>query len=294
VDFKGVIPPLPTPFLDDRLHLAGLRTNIAALLKQPLRGFVVLGSNGEAPQLEDDEADRVIEAAREVVPRERLLVAGTARESTRGTVAATRRAAAAGVDAVLVRTPSFFKGQMTSDVLVDHYRAVADASPVPVLLYNFTAVTGINLQPEAVERLAVHPTIVGIKESGGDIGQIATLVDRTPPGFAVLAGSASTFYPALCVGAIGGILALASVLPELCVRILQLVADGRHEEARAVQRDVMPVARAIGPRFGVPGLKAALDLVGLHGGPPRPPLLPASPSAIEEMRRQLEALHQCR
>ena len=148
------------------------------------------------------------------VPSNRPLIAGTGRESTRATIAATRRAAAAGVDAVLVRTPSFFKSQMTTDVFVRHYTEVADASPVPVLLYNVTMFTGVNLQPDAVERLAAHPNIVGMKESGSDIAQIAEFVSRTPDDFTVLAGSATTFVHALCAGCDGAILALAALAPD--------------------------------------------------------------------------------
>jgi 4-hydroxy-2-oxoglutarate aldolase len=255
-----------------------------------LTGLVVLGSNGEAAQLEDAEADRVVEIVREGVPAGRPLIAGTGRESTSATIAATRRAAAAGVDAALVRTPSFFKPQMTSDAFVRHYTEVADASPVPVLLYNVSIYTGVNLLPDAVERLAVHPNIVGIKESGSDIGQIAEFVSRTPDDFTVLAGSATTLVHALCAGCDGGILALASLVPDECARMVTLVREQRLEEARALQRRLMPLARSVGTTYGVPGLKAALELIGYAGGPPRPPLRPVTSEATDIIRRQLEAL----
>src|SRR6185436_3861328 len=151
--------------------------------KSPLTGFVILGSNGEAALLDEDESDRVIGVAREIVPRGRTFLVGTGRESTQATIRATRRAAALGADAVLVRTPGFFKAQMNSDVFVRHYTAVADASPVPVLLYNFTALTGVNLLPAAVSRLSTHPNIGGMKESGGDVAQIADLVAGAAGGF---------------------------------------------------------------------------------------------------------------
>src|SRR5262249_6020803 len=157
--------------------------------------------------------------ARRVIPSSRTFVVGTARESTDATIAATLRAADAGADAVLVRTPSFFKSQITSDVLVRHFTAIADASPVPVLLYNFAALTGVNLVPATVARLATHPGIVGIKESSGDVAQVAAFVNQTPQDFHVIVGSAQTFYPALCIGATGGVLALACVVPDLCVRL---------------------------------------------------------------------------
>jgi 4-hydroxy-2-oxoglutarate aldolase len=196
--FAGTFTPIATPFrADGTLDEAGLVTNVGYWMKTALTGLVVLGSNGEAPQLDDAEADRVIDLVREAVPRDRPLIAGAGRESTRATIAATRRAARAEVDAVLVRTPSFFKAQMTGEAFVRFYTDVADASPTPVLLYNVTMYTGVNLLPDAVEKLAAHPNIVGIKESGGDIGQIAELVSRTPDDFTVLAGSATTYFAAL-------------------------------------------------------------------------------------------------
>src|SRR5438067_10999360 len=219
---SGVFAPIPTPFdEDDRVDTRRLRAALERWVAGPLAGFVVLGSNGEAVFLDDFEADRVVVAAREAIPRGRPFIVGTGRESTQAAVRATKRAAEHGADFVLVRTPGFYKNQMTTDAFVRHYTAVADASPVPILLYNFTALTGVNLLPAAVARLAAHPNIVGMKESGGDIAQIADLVAGTPREFAVLAGSTSTFYAALCVGSAGGILALAGVLPEACVRLFE-------------------------------------------------------------------------
>ncbi len=289
--FTGIYTPIVTPLLaDDTLDEAGLESNVVKWMATSLDGLVVLGSNGEAAQLDDSECDRIVDIVREHVPAGRPLIAGTGRESTRATIAATRRAAAAGVDAVLVRTPSFFKSQMTTDVFVRHYIEVAEASPVPVLLYNVSMFTGVNLQPDAVERLAVHPNIVGIKESGSDIGQIAELVGRTPDDFTALAGSATTFVHALCAGCDGAILALAALLPDACRKLLTLVRDGRLDEARTLQRRLLPIAKSVGGSYGVPGLKAAIHLLGFAGGPPRPPLRPAVPSTIDIIRGQLDAL----
>ena len=295
----GVYAPIPTPFdghgeVDARL----LRTALARWIRSPLTGFVVLGSNGEAALLDEDESDRVIAAARDTIPAGRPMIAGTGRESTRAAVAATRRAAALGADAVLVRTPGFFKSQMTAEVFVRHYTAVADASPVPVLLYNFTAVTGVNLTADAVARLAAHPNIAGIKESGGDVAQIAEYVaagaaasdgnpaaDRHGSGFRVFAGSSTSFYASLSVGASGGILALGCVVPEACAQLYALTRGGAHDEALALQRRLVPLARLLGQRYGVAGLKAALALVGCEVGDPRPPLAAvdaAGRSALQE------------
>jgi 4-hydroxy-2-oxoglutarate aldolase len=287
---SGVFAPIPTPFdEDDRVDTRRLRAALERWVAGPLAGFVVLGSNGEAVLIDDFEADRVIVAAREAIPTGRPFIVGTGRESTQAAVRATKRAAEHGADFVLVRTPGFFKNQMTTEAFVRHYMAVADGSPVPVLLYNFTALTGVNLLPAAVHQLAAHSNIVGMKESGGDIAQIAELVSGTPDSFQVLAGTLSTFYAALSVGCVGGILAPASVLPDACVRLFQLTRDGRHAEARALQQQLAPVARILGATYGVPGLKAALNLAGVDVGAPRPPLAPVPDTAIAAIRDALAA-----
>ncbi len=289
--FAGVYTPIVTPFrTDDTVDEVGLRANVRRWMASPLTGIVVLGSNGEAAQLDDDEADRVVAAARAEVPTGRPFIVGTGRESTRATIAATKRAARAGADAVLVRTPGFFKTQMTGEVFTRHYTEVAEASPVPVLLYNVTMFTGVNLPVDAAVALAQHPNIVGMKESGSDLAQIADYVSCTPDDFTVLAGSATTYFHALCAGCDGGILALAALFPEECARLQALVRADRLEEARALQRRLTPIARLIGTAHGVPALKAALDLLGFAGGLPRPPLRPAASPIVELLRTQLGVL----
>jgi len=293
MNLSGVFAPIPTPFDEhDQVDTRRLRAALAKWIERPLTGFIVLGSNGEAALMDDFEADRVIVAAREAVPAGRPFIVGTGRESTNAAIRAAKRAAEHGADAVLVRTPGFFKSQMTTDAFVRHYTAVADASPVPVLLYNFTALTGVNLLPAAVSQLAPHPNIIGMKESGGDVAVINDLVSGTPRDFNVLAGTTSTFYAALCVGAVGGILAPACVVPDACVRLYELARAGRHDEALAVQRQLMPIARLLGPKYGVPGLKAALRIVGCDVGVPRPPLAPVPDAAIPQLRGAIAALEE--
>lgn len=290
VNLRGILAPVVTPFKDDRLDLGAFSSNLVRYGETPLAGVVVLGSNGEAALLNDAESDAVLATARAAMPAGKTFVAGTGRESTPGTIAACRRAADAGADAVLVRTPSFFKARMTTDVFIRHYEAVADASPVPVLLYNVTMFTGVTLPGEAVSALARHENIVGLKDSGSDLAIVADFIARGGDGFAVLGGSAPTLYPSLCLGACGGVLAVAGVAPDLCAGIYDLVERGRHDDALALQRRLTPLAQAVGSRFGVPGLKAALDMVGYTGGDPRAPLLPASAEARAAIRSLLEAL----
>lgn len=290
MNLRGIFAPIPTPFSGEAVDHLALAGNIDRWMRTPLTGLVVLGSNGEAPLIEDDEADAIVATARRQVPTGRTLIAGVGRESTAATIAATRRAVALGAEVALVRTPSYFKNMMTSDAFVRHFTAVAEASPVPVLIYNVTVYTGVNLLPEAVERLAGHPNIAGMKESNGDVAQLADVVARVPVRFAILAGSATTFFASVTAGATGGVLALAAVLPDICVQIFELVKRQRHEEALALQRRIAPLARLLGAVHGVAGVKYALDQIGYVGGPTRPPLGTLSPDARNKIRAQLAAL----
>jgi dihydrodipicolinate synthase/N-acetylneuraminate lyase len=287
MDLHAVFAPMPTPFAAGEVNRAAIRGNVSRWMTSPLGGIVVLGTNGEAALLDDDEADVVIATARESVVDTRTLIAGVGRESTRATAAAARRAAQLGADAVLVRTPSFYKAHVGMPALEAHYRAVADASPVPILLYNFPGLTGVNLPVPVIARLAEHPNIVGIKETSTDGAQFAELAGRIPSRFTILAGSAPGAFAALCSGARGAILAVACVLPDVSVRLFQMVCAGRYQEALKIQQQLTPIARAVTSGFGIAGLKTALNLAGYIGGDPRPPLRPAPAEAIEEIRRHL-------
>jgi 4-hydroxy-2-oxoglutarate aldolase len=292
VNLSGVFAPVPTPF-DSRGDVDPERLSraLARWVKSPLTGIVVLGSNGEAPLLEESEFERVIETARAVVPPDRPLIVGTGRESTRATIDASLRAARLGAIAVLVRTPGFFKAQMTSELFVRHYRAVADASPVPVILYNFTAVTGVTLGADAVSQLAAHPNIIGMKESGGDAARIRELAAAAPQ-IALLAGSATTFLSSLEAGATGGVLVLSAILPGACVRLFELARAGRSDEAAALQERLTPISQLVGTKYGIAGVKAALNAAGYDIGDPRAPLAPVSSAVRDTIRETLAAFEE--
>ena len=290
MNLQGIFPPITTPFRDDEVDLEGLKANVTRWMKTRLAGVLVLGSNGEGPMLDADESFRAAAAVREWVPPGKTLIVGAGEESTRATIGAVRRAAKAGADLVLVRTPSYFKAQMTADVFVRHFTEVADASPVPVLPYNVPGLTGVRLPAEAVARLSSHPNIPGVKDSSADLVQIGDLIAGTPAGFRVLVGSAPTMYASLCVGASGAIVAAACVIPELCVELYELTLQQKHADALALQRRITPIAKSVTTTFGVAGLKAAMDLVGYVGGHPRRPLSPAGPAIVETLRAQFAAL----
>jgi 4-hydroxy-2-oxoglutarate aldolase len=254
-----------------------------------LGGIVALGTNGEAPLLDDDESGRVIDAVRAEVPADRALIAGAGHESTRATIAAARRLASAGADAVLVKTPYVYRQHVPVAGLVAHYRAVADASPVPVLLYNFPSSTGVNLTPETVGALAAHPNIVGMKETSTDGAQFADLSAVVPEDFTILCGAAPGVFAALCAGATGAITAVSAVMPGPCLEMLDHVRAGRYDAALAIQHRITPLARAVTTGFGIPGLKAALEMAGFTCGDPRPPLLPLPDESRERIRTLLHA-----
>ena len=276
--------------MDEAIDHRALASNVAKWMKTRLAGLVVLGSNGEAPLLEDAESDAAIETARAHVPRDRTLIAGVGRDSTAATIQAAKRAADFGADIVLVRTPSYFKNVMTNDAFVRHFTAVADASPRPVLMYNVTMFTGVNLLPDAVERLSAHKNIIGMKESNADLVQLSETIARTPDGFIVLSGAAATLYHAFCAGANGAVLAVSAVLPDICVDIFDLVQKQRHAEALDLQRRIVRMGRLLGAMHGVPALKYALDQVGYVGGPVRPPLGALAPEGQRQIREALAEL----
>jgi len=286
LDLAGILPPVATPFVDDEVDLGAMRANCERWMRTGLRGILLLGTNGEAPLIRDEEAVRLVDAARDAIPADRVLLVGTGRQATRDVIAVSRAVAAAGADAVLVLTPSVYRNQLTPGALVAHYHAIADGSPVPVVLYNMPQATGITLSPAIVQELATHPNIVGIKESSGDVAVVGDLVGRAPKDFPVVVGAAPSLYASLMVGATGGIVAIANVVPELVVRLYDLARAGKHDEALALQRALAPLAAAVTTGYGVPGLKAAMALAGYRPGLPRRPLAPLE----DEDRRKVRAL----
>jgi 4-hydroxy-2-oxoglutarate aldolase len=274
VSLAGVFPPIPTPFdAQGEIAYGALADNLARWNQYALSGYVVLGSNGEAVYVDEDEKVRVWEVARRTIPTGKLMIAGSGAHSTRATIALTRKAADAGADAALLVTPHYYAGKMTADALVRHYCAVADGSPIPVMVYNVPGFTQVNMEAAAVARAAQHPNIIGIKDTAGNIAQLADTIRLAGAGFQLLAGSASFFFAGLALGAVGGILALANVAPQACIDIYRLYRAGRWDEAAVLQRRMLPVNAAVTARFGIAGLKAALDFLGYYGGPVRAPLL---------------------
>ena len=284
---QGVFPALVTPFnADESVSLTAVRDNIRLYNQTKIAGYVVLGSTGESVMLSRDEADAVLSAVKEAAVAGKILIAGTGAESTGETIVRTRRAAALGYQFALVKTPYYYKPVYRAETYLRHYRAVADASPIPVLLYSVPQFTGITLETPEIVALAAHPNIVGIKDSSGNIQRVGEIVAGAPQDFTVLTGGAAVIYPALVVGARGAILALAAALPEKCAELFELVQSGQHEEARLLQHALVLASKRIVSENGIAGVKFAMDLRGYHGGVPRLPLLPIT----EEKKQSVAAL----
>jgi 4-hydroxy-2-oxoglutarate aldolase len=291
MNLQGIFPPLTTPFkADGSLALDRLRENVAKYNATRLAGYVVNGSTGESVLLTWAEIEQVWATVREFAAPEKLLIAGTGAEATAETIEHTKRAAEIGYQAALVRTPSFFKPQMNDATLGEHFLRVADASPIPVLLYSVPVFTTLAIESPLVARLAAHPNIIGMKDSSGNLQRVSEIIAATPPGFQTLVGSASTVYPSLVMGAAGAILALACALPESCVVLYEAARAGDAKRARAMQQQLLAPSAVLASRYGAAGLKYALDRRGYYGGPPRRPLLPVNESAKHEIDAVLAAI----
>ena len=277
LNFEGVIVPVVTPFsLDGAIDEEGLVAQLGWLSGRNLAGIVALGSTGEAVLLSREERRKVIELCASHREEGAVLLAGTGAESTAGSIELALDAARIGADALLVITPFYYKAQMTARALCDHFRAVADNSPVPVFLYNMPPNTGLDLPPEAVEELSAHTNIIGLKDSSGDLRNLFLYLERTPPGFNVLTGSSMILGVSVQAGAAGAILAMGNVAPDLCVELFEAAGEGDLEGVLRLQPQLGYLTRAIQGAFGIPGIKAAADELGGRGGAPRPPLQPLS------------------
>jgi 4-hydroxy-2-oxoglutarate aldolase len=277
VNVSGIFPALTTPYHEDgSVALDGFKANLARYNKTGLAGYVVLGSTGESVLLSSAESEALLVAGKEAAAPGKVLIAGTGAESTAETIARTKRAANLGYDVALVKTPYYYKPAYNSETYLRHYRAVADASPVPVLLYSVPIFTGVTLETPEIVALAQHPNIIGIKDSSGAIQRVVEVAAQGPKEFQILTGSAGVLHPALASGARGAILALASALPEKCVELFELFKNGRHFEAQILQQHLALASKAIVSEGGIAGVKYAMDLRGYHGGLPRLPLLPLS------------------
>lgn len=285
---EGIYVALTTPFVGEKIAPDKFRENVRRLNGTAVAGYLVLGSTGESVSLTDEESLELVRAVIDEAAEGKKILVGTARESTKTTIDFTESLPVRGISAVLVRPPSYFKSKMTHEALKAHYLAVAEASRYPVLVYNMPQNTGIFLEPRLVLEIAAHPNIAGLKESGGSLACLAEVVREVHAGFHYFLGAGSVVFPGLEMGACGAILAVANAVPEMCAELFRLFKDGRKDEARSLQLDLVPLNKALVEVYGIAGLKYAQDLRGFYGGPTRRPLLPVDEKGRREIARLLE------
>ncbi len=286
---EGVFAPVATIFdQQGELDLMRFRKNLEWYTSTPLDGIVIMGSNGEYASLDTEEKLRLIDAGTNAIDGKKTVLAGTGVESTLNTIKLTLSAAAMGVDYALVVTPYYYRPRYDAAAFLLHYQRVAEASPIPIIIYIMTAYTGVDLPSAVVNELSNHPNIVGVKDSAGNAPKLAEMVARSADDFSVLAGSANFLYPALCLGAKGGILALANVAPRECAELRDLYLAGEHDEARAMQYRLLAPNSAVTTQFGIAGLKTAMGMIGLESGDPRAPMLPSTADERQAIRNIME------
>ena len=291
MELRGIFAPLTTPFAaDGAIAPERLRENITRYNRTGLAGYVLNGSTGESVLLRWEEIYRLWETAREAAAPGKIMVAGSGAEATAETIEHTNRAASLGYDFALIRTPHYFKPQMTVDALAEYYLRVADAAGIPVMVYSVPIFTHLTVEAPLIARLAKHQNIIGMKDSSGDVKGVAEIIGAAPREFRTLVGSASTLFESLQLGAVGAILALANAFPELCVEIYEASRAGDSAKAHSLAQKLVSPAKMLGPQYGIPGLKYTLDRLGYYGGPPRPPLLPVTEAAKSEIDAMLAAV----
>ena len=287
---KGILLPVVTPF-DDRMKLdrGAIAQNLGLWKDSGITGYVIGGSTGERVHLDESEYLQLIDASRAATSGDLAFIVGAGQQSTIGTINEIKKVAEAGADAVLVITPHYYRAAMTQETLIDYYRAVADEAAVPVLLYSMPVFTGIKLEPETIASLSEHANIIGVKDSSNDVAGFSKTVSLCPKNFAVLTGNGTVLLDALKAGGTGAILAVGCVAPELSVAIFQAFKTGELKHAERLQSKLSPLAEAVTTRFGIGGLKAALDLTGYRGGFVRAPLKAPQEAAREEIARLINA-----
>jgi 4-hydroxy-2-oxoglutarate aldolase len=283
---SGVFAPISTPFAaDEEVDFGALRANMQSYAATPILGYLALGSNGENKSLTEDEKFAVLDTIVRHRGQQQVVMAGAAYEAQRDTERFFQEAGDLGADFGLLLSPSYFKKQMTDDVLARYFLTVADRSPMPILIYNAPGFCGVTLSPDLVGRLACHENIVGMKDSASS--GIEAFLKFAGDRFRVLAGSVNFLFPAMMGGAVGGTVSMANSFPALAVELFQCGAARDEAQGVPKQEKASRVNHAISGKYGVSGVKAAMTLAGLHGGIPRRPLLPLTGAQVDELRAVL-------
>ena len=288
----GIIPPIATPFdHNGDLYKIKVQHNVEKWNRTGLAGYVVCGSTGESVHLTTEEKLKLWDWVAEYAAPDKILLAGTGMESVRETVALTNAAADRGYKAAMVRTPHYYKNLINrTDAQVLYYRAVADQAKIPIFIYNWPQVTGVDISVDAVVALSHHPNMFAIKESSGNLEKCIQMIKEVKPGFQVLTGSAPILAPSLAVGCAGAVLAFANAAPYATVSIWEAHRTREFAAAMDWQNRIIRAAQLVTVKYGVPGLKYAMDLNGYYGGPPRLPLTVITPEAKKEIEQAFDGL----
>jgi 4-hydroxy-2-oxoglutarate aldolase len=289
---QGIYPPITTPFDHaGEIYKSKLTYNVECWNRTGLAGYVVCGSTGESVMLTPEEKILCWELVAKAAAPEKLLIAGTGVESVRETVALTNLAAEMGYKAAMVRTPHYYKNLVNNTAAqVLYFRAVADQTKIPLMIYNWPQATGVDITTEAVAVLSEHPNVIAIKESSGSLEKVMQMIREVKPGFQVLVGSAPTLAPSFHVGAVGAVLAFANAAPYACITIWEAHRSRELDAAKDWQNRIARASQLVTTKYGVPGLKHAMDQMGYYGGPPRLPLTVPTPEAKREIEQAFEGL----
>jgi 4-hydroxy-tetrahydrodipicolinate synthase len=285
--FGSVLTAMVTPFRDDySLDLDGAQELATHLLEHGSDALVLAGSTGEAPTLTSEEKSELFRACVQAARGKGKIICGTGTYSTEESLDLTRAAEEAGADGVLVVTPYYNKPPQRG--LVAHFTKVAESTELPVLLYNIPSRTATRIEHDTLLKLSAVPNIVGVKDSTGDFDGISKLVREAPPGFEVYSGDDWATFASACLGAVGVISVAAHLVGERIRELLELAFSGDVPAARKIHEELSPLYAAMFITSNPIPLKAALELVGRPAGPPRLPLVPATPDERDRVRRALE------
>ena len=281
----GVAAPITTPFVDEEVAYDQLGENVKKYSRTELAGFFALGSNGESKCLTEAEKMKVLEVVLQEKAEHQIVMAGAGYESTKHTIAFSRKAAELGADFVSIITPSYFKKRLTDEALIGYYTEVADAIPIPVIAYNAPGFTGMTLSPKVVEVISRHPNVIGMKDTSK--GNMSTYLSVTGEDFDILSGTASTLFESMLLGAKGGIVSLANAIPAPCCELYNKLKEGDLEGARHLHYLLFNLNRSVSGSFGVAGVKCAMDIAGYNGGAPRLPLLPITEEGRQSIKKAI-------
>ena len=286
IRLKGILAPICTPFVNQEVSVEYLRNNVRRYRQTPLAGYFALGSNGENKSLTEKEKLQVLEAVVSGKADHQLVLAGAGYESTHRTIAFSKQAAEIGADMVTIVTPSYFKKRLTDEVLIRYYTDIADAVPVPVVVYNAPGFTGMTISDGVIDTISRHPNVAGMKDTSK--GNMSKYLQAAGDGFDVLSGTVSTLFESLALGATGGVVSLANAFPEPCCRLYEAYVSGDMDTARELHFQLFRLNRSVSGSFGVAGVKYAMELGGFHGGDPRLPLLPITEKGKAKIRKAVE------